>query len=293
MYYTDINLIEYKQNLLNLKNKIKISFEFFPPKNITKDVFFINTIKTLGNFNPNFFSVTHSVNTHNKYDTSIVVNKIRKIVNNITVVPHLTSISYSSMDLKNIAVNYWKQGIKNIVALRGDIPRQHTGTKIYAVDLIKILKDVANFNIFVAAYPEIHPESTCLKDDLMNLKNKMDFGADHAITQFFFSIEKFLRFRDYCYKNNIDIDIIPGILPILDIQQLKRFSNMTNVSVPNYILDNFYHNIKNKKKCISMSIKIAVNIVLQLYKEGIKKFHFYTLNRSELSMGICQRLGLV
>ncbi|WP_075431654.1 methylenetetrahydrofolate reductase [Buchnera aphidicola] len=293
MWHRKINLIKEKYNISNLKNKIKVSFEFFPPKNTIIDSLFINSIRELKNFNPDFFSVTHSVNTKNKKDTSIVVQEIRRIASNITVAPHLTSIGYTVMDLKNIAEKYWQDGIRNIIALRGDFPLKYQGPKIYAVDLIKQLKNVANFKIFVAAYPEIHPESINLKDDLMNLKNKMDVGAEHAITQFFFDVEKFLRFRDNCYKNNINIDIIPGILPILDIQQLEKFSNMTNVYVPKYILKKFHQHIKNNKKCISMSINIAVNIILKLYQEGIKKFHLYTLNRSELSLGICQRLGLL
>lgn len=293
MLYRKVNLIKDQYNKLNLKNKIKVSFEFFPPKNTIIDSLFINSIRQLKNFSPDFFSVTHSVNTQNKKDTSIVAQEIRRIAKNIPVAPHLTSIGYTDLDLKNIAEKYWENGIRNIVALRGDFPFKYQGPKIYAVDLIKQLKNVANFKIFVAAYPEIHPESINLKNDLMNLKNKMNAGAEHAITQFFFDVEKFLRFRDNCYKNNINIDIIPGILPILDIQQLEKFSKMTNVYVPKYILKNFHKHIKNNKKCNTMSINIAVNIILKLYKEGIKKFHIYTLNRSELSSGICQCLGLL
>ncbi|AEH39625.1 5,10-methylenetetrahydrofolate reductase [Buchnera aphidicola (Cinara tujafilina)] len=241
------NLIECKKDVINLKNKIQISFEFFPPKNTAIDLLFINSIRKLKSFNPNFFSVTHSVNTLNKNDTFMIVQKIRKMFTEITVAPHLTSIGYTTTDLRNIAIKYWAKGIKNIVALRGDIPLNYRGDKIYAVDLIKQLKYIADFNIFVAAYPEIHPEAVSSKHDLINLKNKMDVGAEHAITQFFFSIEKFLRFRDNCHKNHIYIDIIPGILPILDIQQLKKFSNMTNVYIPKYILDIFNKNIMDKK----------------------------------------------
>lgn len=287
------NFFKFNNDRLNFKNKIKVSFEFFPPAVNSNKNIFLDSIKKLAICCPDFYSITHSVNAYNKNNTYIVLKTIRNILKDIVIIPHLTSIGYSSLKLEKIAVKYWKQGIKNIVALRGDLPCKEYSNKIYAIDLIKILRKVADFNIFVAAYPEIHPESGTVENDLKNLKNKIDAGANSAITQFFFDVNKFLHFRDNCFKNNININIIPGILPILNIQQLKKFSSMTNVFVPSWILDFFSQNIHNYKKCNLLSIEIAVNIIVQLYKEGINKFHLYTLNRSELSLGICKRLGLV
>ncbi|WP_075433652.1 methylenetetrahydrofolate reductase [Buchnera aphidicola] len=282
----------YNTESYNLKNKIKISFEVFPPKDIFLEKKLFNSVQVLNSCYPEFFSVTNSTHPENRYKTFSVIKKIRSLINS-PVCAHLTSIGFDEVTIKEIAAKYWKCGVKKIIALRGDLPNQYSNNIIYAVDLIKLLKSVNNFEILVAAYPEIHPESRSLQEDLINLKNKIHVGAKKAITQFFFSIDKFLSFRDSCLSFGIEIDLIPGILPILNIDQLKKFAAMTRVYIPRWIFDAFEKNKNDLEQCQNLSVGIAMNLIISLYRQGVTCFHLYTLNQSYLSLQICQRLGLV
>ncbi|VFP80953.1 5,10-methylenetetrahydrofolate reductase [Buchnera aphidicola (Cinara kochiana kochiana)] len=291
-----INIIQdnndkYNYESYHLKNKIKISFEVFPPKDFASEQQLFNSIKLLNQCHPNFYSVTNSIYSKNRDATFFIVEKIRYLTHK-TVFAHFTTIGYDESDIKTIATNYWKNGIKHILALRGDLPVRYTKKIIYASNLIKLLKSINNFKILVAAYPELHPESSNLQEDLNNLKHKIDLGAEKAVTQFFFSVDKFLKFRDNCADMGLSVSLIPGILPIVNINQLKKFSDMTNVYIPQWIFDEFYKCEDNFDKCTALSVNIAVNLILSLYKEGIKNFHLYTLNQSYLSLKICNQLGL-
>ncbi|VFP87823.1 5,10-methylenetetrahydrofolate reductase [Buchnera aphidicola (Cinara piceae)] len=283
---------KYNYESFDLKNKIKISFEVFPPKNIFLENQLFHSINILNKCHPEFFSVTNSVCINMRDKTFSVLKKMFSLTN-VKLFAHFTTIGLNESLIKDIAYKYWNYGIKNIIALRGDLPSKYSEKIIYAVDLIKLLKSVNDFEILVAAYPELHPESHSLQEDLINLKNKVDLGVNTAITQFFFSVDKFLKFRDSCLRIGLKIDLIPGILPILNINQLKKFINMTNVYVPNWILDSFYQNSENINKCIDLSVNIAVDLIINLYHEGIKNFHLYTLNQSDLSFKICRKLGLI
>ncbi|XBC38231.1 MAG: methylenetetrahydrofolate reductase [Buchnera aphidicola (Floraphis choui)] len=277
--------------LVNFHEKVDISFELFPPKNQIIQSNFWNTVNQLKLLNPIFFSVTCGAFSGEKNRTYDVV---REVQNNtkIETAPHLTCIDFTKEELKQIAKTYWNNGIRHIVALRGDIKSSKDKPKMYASDLVKLLKDVANFDISVAAYPEVHPESRSANDDLISLKTKIDCGANRAITQFFFSVNHFLKFRDLCVSNGITIDIVPGIFPIINFKQLCHFSKMSNVVIPNWIyhmfdgLEDDYETIK------IIGASIAMDIVKVLYKEGVRKFHFYTLNKSELVIPICRVLGI-
>ncbi|VFP81329.1 methylenetetrahydrofolate reductase [Buchnera aphidicola] len=283
---------KYNHEVVNLKNKIKISFEVFPPKNIVLENKLFHSVKMLNKCNPEFFSVTSSINI-DKYDKTFSVLKKIFPLTNAKLFAHFITVGLNESLIKEIAYKYWSYGIKNIIALRGDLPFNYSKKVIYAVDLIKLLKSVNDFKILVAAYPELHPESHSLKEDLINLKNKVDLGVTAAITQFFFSINKFLKFRDNCLMMGLKIDLIPGILPILNINQLKKFVNMTNIYVPQWILDFFYEHSNDIDKCTDLSVSIAVDLIVSLYREGIKNFHLYTLNQSDLSLKICHKLGLI
>ncbi|VFP83501.1 methylenetetrahydrofolate reductase [Buchnera aphidicola] len=292
-----INMIQdhnekYNYESYHLKNKIKISFEVFPPKDVFLEKKLFHNIKLLNKCHPDFFSVTNSINSENRDSTFFIVKKIHSLTRK-TVFAHFTTVGYDELDIQTIATNYWKNGIKHILALRGDLPAQYTKKIIYANNLIKLLKSINDFEILVAAYPELHPESSNLQEDLNNLKNKIDLGVKKAVTQFFFNIDKFLKFRDNCTDMGLSVSLIPGILPILNINQLKKFSNMTNVDIPQWIFNDFYKYEGDFDKCTSLSVSIAVNLIIRLYKEGIKNFHFYTLNQSYLSLKICHQLGLI
>lgn len=286
-YHQDIM----NQKLENIRNNIQCSFEFFPPKNSFLEENLWSTVNRLSLLKPKFFSVTYGANTGEREKTYDTVQKIYKKTGIITAA-HLTCIDSTPHKLKEIAYNYWNSGIKSIVALRGDTLEKDYRHTMYAVDLVLLLKKIADFDISVAAYPELHPESKNVKSDILNLKKKVDAGASRAITQFFFNIESYLRFRDNCIKNKINIDIIPGILPVCNFQKLKRFSSMTNVKIPKWMLDMF-NGLDDDiftQKIIGSSI--AIDMVKKLSCEGVKNFHFYTLNQSDITYSVCHILGL-
>ncbi|WP_343192205.1 methylenetetrahydrofolate reductase [Buchnera aphidicola (Formosaphis micheliae)] len=278
------------QYITDINSKINISFELFPPKNILLEDNLWSTVNKLSTLKPNFFSVTYGANSGERYRTYDIVNAIKEHTGMI-VVPHLTCVDTKKEELIKIAKTYWDNNIRHIIALRGDSVNKLNKSTIYAIDLIKILKNVANFDISVAAYPEVHPEAESSQFDLINLKRKIEAGANRAITQFFFDVECYLRFRDRCYQNGINVQIIPGILPIISFPQLKNFSNMTNVHIPSWIY-NIFSGLENDLNTTKMlGASIAINMVHQLYKEGVKDFHFYTLNKSDVVYAICCSLG--
>ncbi|WAI18229.1 MAG: methylenetetrahydrofolate reductase [Buchnera aphidicola (Acyrthosiphon caraganae)] len=286
-YHKDI----VNQKLENVRNNIQCSFEFFPPKSSSLEENLWISVKHLTRLRPKFFSVTYGANSGEREKTYDIVKKIYEKTGVITAA-HLTCVNSTSDELKKIAQNYWKNGIKSIVALRGDTLNKNYKHTMYALDLVVLLKKVADFDISVAAYPECHPESKNSKLDILNLKKKIDAGANRAITQFFFNIESYLRFRENCIKNRINVEIIPGILPVCNFSQLQRFSNMTNVQIPKWMFEMFHgldHDIFTQK---IVGSSIAIDMVNKLSCEGVKNFHFYTLNQSDITYSVCHILGL-
>ncbi|WP_343192643.1 methylenetetrahydrofolate reductase [Buchnera aphidicola (Taiwanaphis decaspermi)] len=277
------------KNLSSIKNKINISFEFFPTKNKKKKKILYESINVLKYFKPKFLSVTYGANSGEKDLTFETVTRIKKKTK-LNVAPHITCIDLKKHEIINLLQKYWKNGIKNIIALRGDLPAKKNNNSImYAVDLVKIIKETADFDISVAAYPEVHPQAKNKNFDLINLKKKIDAGANRAITQFFFDIKSFLKFRDNCVSNNINVDIIPGILPIYNFQQVKKFSNITNVKIPSWIYKIFNKLDENDKFSYDiLSSYIIIDMIKILSYEGVKHFHFYTLNKHKVISVICK-----
>ena len=271
---------------------INVSFEFFPPKTEQMEKTLWKSVERLAPLNPAYMSVTYGANSGERDRTHDVVKRIQNEVG-VPAVPHLTCVDASKEELIQIAKDYWESGIRRIVALRGDLPEGTTKTDMYAADLVSLLKDVADFDISVAAYPEKHPEAPNAQFDLLNLKRKAEAGATQAITQFFFDAEVFLRFRDRAAATGIDLDIVPGILPVTNYQTLQRFAGFTNVHVPNW-LHRMYDGLEQEDQTTRnlLGASIAMDMVKVLAKEGIRDFHFYTLNRSELSYAICHLLGV-
>ncbi|WP_343154293.1 methylenetetrahydrofolate reductase [Buchnera aphidicola (Aphis aurantii)] len=285
-YHQDI--IDQKINDLN--SIIQCSFEFFPPKNFDlEDKLFSSAIQ-LSKLKPFFFSVTYGANSGERDKTYEIVKKIHKKTGVITA-PHLTCIDSTPIELERLAKFYWENNIRSIFALRGDSNHTNYSHTMYACDLVLLLKKIADFDISVAAYPETHPESKNAQSDILNLKKKVDAGANRAITQFFFNTESYLRFRDNCLKNNINVDIIPGILPIYNFEQLKRFSKMTNVKIPYWMYEIFNGLINDLKSQRIIGASIIIDIIKNLSKEGVKNFHFYTLNQSDIVYSICRLFG--
>ncbi|SPZ24336.1 5,10-methylenetetrahydrofolate reductase [Providencia rettgeri] len=249
------------------------------------------SIDRLKNLKPQFVSVTYGANSGERDRTHSIIKDI-KDKTGLIAAPHLTCIDASPEELKAIARDYWNNGIRHIVALRGDLPDNSRKPDMYAVDLVELLKSEADFDISVAAYPEVHPEAKSAQADLISLKKKIDAGANRAITQFFFDVESYLRFRDRCVATGIDVEIVPGILPVSNFRQLERFAKLTNVRIPAW-MSKMYEGLDDDPESRNLvGASIAMDMVKILSREGVKDFHFYTLNRSELTYAICHTLGV-
>ncbi|WP_018651065.1 methylenetetrahydrofolate reductase [Actinobacillus capsulatus] len=279
------------QSVADLNGQINVSFEFFPPKNEKIETMLWDSIHRLKALKPKFVSVTYGANSGERTRTHSIVKNIQQETG-ILAAPHLTGIDASPDELRLIAQDYWDNGIRNIVALRGDEPAGYAKKPFYAADLVRLLKEVADFDISVAAYPEVHPEAKSTQADLIYLKQKIEAGANRAITQFFFDIDSYLRFRDRCATVGIDVEIVPGILPVSNFKQLEKMAKVTNVRIPSW-MQKMYQGLEDDQTTRNLvGASIAMDMVKILSKEGVKDFHFYTLNRSELTYAICHTLGV-
>ncbi|HFF8972493.1 methylenetetrahydrofolate reductase [Serratia bockelmannii] len=279
------------QSLAELNGQINVSFEFFPPRTSEMEETLWQSIDRLSILKPKFVSVTYGANSGERDRTHSIIKGIKERTG-LEAAPHLTCIDASLAQLRDIATDYWNSGIRHIVALRGDLPPGGGKPDMYATDLVALLKDVGDFDISVAAYPEVHPEAKSAQADLINLKRKIDAGASRAITQFFFDVESYLRFRDRCVAAGIDVEIVPGILPVSNFKQLQRFATMTNVRVPSWMTSMFEGLDDDAETRKMVGANIAMDMVKILSREGVKDFHFYTLNRAEMSYAICHTLGV-
>lgn len=279
------------QSLAELNGQINVSFEFFPPHTSEMEETLWQSIDRLSILKPKFVSVTYGANSGERDRTHSIIKGIKERTG-LEAAPHLTCIDASPAQLRDIATDYWNSGIRHIVALRGDLPPGAGKPEMYATDLVALLKDVGDFDISVAAYPEVHPEAKSAQADLINLKRKIDAGASRAITQFFFDVESYLRFRDRCVAAGIDVEIVPGILPVSNFKQLQRFATMTNVRVPSWMTSMFEGLDDDAETRKMVGANIAMDMVKILSREGVKDFHFYTLNRAEMSYAICHTLGV-
>ncbi|HGJ8538647.1 TPA: methylenetetrahydrofolate reductase [Neisseria gonorrhoeae] len=287
-YAKEINALN--NSLSDLKGNINVSFEFFPPKNEQMETMLWDSIHRLQTLHPKLVSVTYGANSGERDRTHGIVKRIKQETG-LEAAPHLTGIDASHDELRQIAKDYWDSGIRRIVALRGDEPAGYEKKPFYAEDLVKLLRSVADFDISVAAYPEVHPEAKSAQADLINLKRKIDAGANHVITQFFFDVERYLRFRDRCVMLGIDVEIVPGILPVTNFKQLGKMAQVTNVKIPKW-LSQMYEGLDDDQGTRNLvAASIAIDMVKVLSREGVKDFHFYTLNRSELTYAICHILG--
>ena len=278
-----------------MSKDLNISFEFFPAKDEVGHENLWGSLKKLEQFSPKFFSVTFGAGGGERDKTDFLVKKIHN-KSNTPVAGHLTCVDMSKEEINSIALDWLSNGINKVVALRGDVRKKnskytpHKNGYANAADMINGLKKLGNFQIAVAGYPEKHPDSENETKDLENLKNKADQGADKIITQFFFNDEKFLKFRDKAIAMGIKIPIIPGILPIDNFEKIKNFSKKCATSIPTWVEEEFagLENDIEIQKIVGASI--ACDLVKKLQSEGINEFHFYTLNKYELSYAVCKRL---
>lgn len=282
---------------IDVHHKPTVSFEFFPPHTEQMEATMWRSIDRLAVLEPSFISVTYGADGSTRERTHDAVERITRETNMIAA-PHLTCIGASRGEIDDIAREYWDMGVRHLVALRGDAPHgvdkyePHPDGYAYASDLVAGLRKVADFEISVAAYPEVHPEAPSAEFDLDNLKRKLDAGATRAITQFFFETKVFLNFRDRCAAAGIDSPIVPGILPITRFPQLEKFAASCGASVPDWLREWFEGLEEDTQTRQMIAASIAISQVRRLQAEGIDEFHFYTLNRSELAFAICHALGV-
>jgi methylenetetrahydrofolate reductase (NADPH) len=276
---------------------IGVSFEFFPPRTEKMEQTLWESVQTLAPLCPRFVSVTYGAGGSTRERTHNTVVRIARETD-LAAAAHLTCVAASREEIDEVARAYWEAGVRHIVALRGDPPEPgqpfaaHPGGYENAAALVAGLKAIAPFEISVAAYPEIHPDSATKASDLDNLKRKIDAGADRAITQFFFSPDAFFRFQDEAAAAGIDAEIVPGILPVSNVAQTRKFAAACGASIPRWMDDLFegLDNLPAARQLIAATV--AAELCARLYAGGVRHFHFYTLNRAELSYAICHLLGL-
>ena len=273
-----------------------LSFEFFPPKTEVLEQQLWTCIRRLEPLRPRFVSVTYGAGGSTRHRTHATV---ARIVRETGLVPaaHLTCVGATREEVDDVARQYWESGVRHIVALRGDPPsgegyRPHPDGYPFAVDLVVGLKRVAPFEISVAAYPEIHPQAQSRMTDLDNLKRKLDAGANRAITNYFFDTAVFLRFLDLCLAAGITAPIVPGIMPVTNLAGLRRMSALSGGSVPDWLghmLDGLDNDPETRRMVAAV---VAAEQVRLLQANGVDEFHFYTLNRPELTYAIAHILGV-
>jgi methylenetetrahydrofolate reductase (NADPH) len=274
---------------------IRFSFEFFPPRDEKMAARLWQTVKRLRPLNPAFVSVTYGADGSTRERTHEIVTRIHAETGLVSA-PHLTCVGASREEVLEVARRYWDAGIRHIVALRGDPPKgsaryvPHPEGFAYAADLVAGLKTVGDFEISVAAYPEVHPEAAGAAADLENLKRKVDAGASRAITQFFFDPAAFLRFRDAAAAAGIGVPIVPGILPITRFPQIIKFASACGASIPDWLSERFEGLEDDAETRTLISASVAIDLVETLRRHGVSNFHFYTLNRAELVYAICHCL---
>lgn len=276
---------------------ISVSFEFFPPGTEKMEETLWKTVDMLAPLAPSFFSVTYGAGGSTRDRTHKV---IKKLIAETSVAPaaHLTCVAATREEVDEVVADYYASGVRHIVALRGDPPEgatqfeAHPGGYQNAAALTAAIKsNHPDMEISVGAYPEIHPDSANLAADLDNLKRKIDAGATRAITQFFFEADAYFRFRDHCESYGINVPIVPGILPVNNFATVKRFAGMCGARVPDWLGELFEGLDDLPQTRMLVAASVAGDLCRSLYDGGVRDFHFYTLNRSELTYAVCHMLG--
>lgn len=276
-------------------NTPSFSFEFFPPKT-DKGIENLKKVRTtLAELKPEFFSVTYGAGGSTQDCTLSTVIDIQQH-SGIEAAPHLSCIGSSAEQIRDILSTYKENGIKRIVALRGDLPSgtRDIGEFQYANELVEFIRAETGdyFTLEVAAYPEMHPQATSFQSDLMNFAKKVSAGANSAMTQYFYNTDAYFRFVDSCSDIGIDTPIIPGIMPITNFTQLARFSDATGAEIPRWLrkrLEGFGDDLEAINK---LGLDFVTEMSDKLLAGGAPGLHFYSMNRVEPSLSIWNNLGL-
>jgi methylenetetrahydrofolate reductase (NADPH) len=276
--------------------KVKVSFEFFPPKSETSVMQLRDSAAILAQMHPEFFSVTFGAGgtTH---DGTIETLKMLQSETALPVAPHLSCVGAAKNYVSELLQTYKLMGVDRIVALRGDLPQDvplKDGDMKYASDLVAFIREQTGdyFHIEVAAYPEIHPQASSPADDIQNLKRKMDAGADSAITQYFFNPDAYFYFVDTCAKQHIDLPIIPGIMPITQYTRLQRFSNVCGAEIPRWLSKRLEAYGDDHESVKAFGAEVVYNLCQRLVVGGAPGLHFYTLNQADPTVMLLQMLGI-
>jgi methylenetetrahydrofolate reductase (NADPH) len=277
---------------------IKVSFEFFPPKTPDAEAAFTATLKRLEPIAPGYVSVTYGAGGTTRERTLEILRLIRKDTH-LAPAGHLTCVSASKDEVDDVIREYWGSGIRHIVALRGDPPgglsekfRPHPQGYANAADLVRGIRKIADFEVSVSAYPERHPDSVSIEEDLAFMADKAENGATRAISQFFFHNAFFLRLRDRIAARGININLVPGILPITNFARVQDFAGKCGAHIPPDLARRFAGLDNDPDSRNLVAAMTAAEQVNALQREGVNEFHFYTLNRADLTYALCRTLGL-
>jgi methylenetetrahydrofolate reductase (NADPH) len=277
---------------------LKVSFEFSPPRTEAAERTLWETIERLAPLKPTFFSVTYGAGGSTRQRTHETVVRLKKETG-IEPAAHLTCVAATQGEIDDVARAYWDAGIRHVVALRGDSPQgmggkycPHPGGYANAAALVAGLRKIGDFQISVAGYPEKHPDSADAQADLDNLKRKVDAGADRCITQFFFEADDFLHFRDAAANAGINVPIVPGIMPVSNFQGILRMAGLCGSKVPAWLAEMFQGLDDDVETRRMIAATVAGDLCRRLQREGVDQFHFYTLNRADLTFATCHLLGV-
>ena len=281
----------------HVSGDIKLSFEFFPPKNADMDVQLWETVEELSRWNPDFVSVTYGAGGTTKAPT---LDAVRRMISSagLSTASHLTCVDASRQEVHDVVEEFRAAGVKHFVALRGD-PSTGIGTAYKphaegyenAAALVRGLRDIADFEVSVSAYPEKHPESENDGVDIDMLKRKADNGATRALTQFFFDNDIFERYMERVTKAGITIPVVPGIMPIQNLTLLKRFAARCGTSVPAFLDERFAGVDEDPVERAKVAADVAAEQIIDLRRRGINEFHLYTMNRAPLVNAVLENVG--
>ncbi|MCI5046812.1 MAG: methylenetetrahydrofolate reductase [NAD(P)H] [Aquisalinus sp.] len=280
------------------QSPLKVSFEFFPPKSEKMQTQLWNAVERLAPLNPDFVSVTYGAGGSTRERTH---DTVRRIINNTNLhtAAHLTCVEATRDEVNSVLEDYWSAGVRHIVALRGDPPDGVGGTFKQtengyrnAADLAQGARGLHDFEVTVGCYPEKHPESPDFQLDIELLKQKVDAGATRAITQFFYDNDVYFRFLEKVRAAGINIPVVPGIMPVLNFASLQKMARMCGTTIPAKLLRMFENLDDDPDTRRMVAATIAAEQCLDLADQGISHFHFYTLNRAEMSFALCHMLGV-
>jgi methylenetetrahydrofolate reductase (NADPH) len=280
------------------RRRLRVSFEFFPPKTPEMEQSLWDCIARLAPLKPNFVSVTYGAGGSTRERTHATVKRILAETM-LTPAAHLTCVAATRADVDSVIEAYAQAGVRHIVALRGDPPggvgeryAPHPGGYRNAADLVAGIKRITDIEVSVSAYPEKHPDSPSVQADIEMLKAKVDAGASRAMTQFFFENSLYFRYLDRVRANGIDIPIVPGILPVQNFKQTKNFVARAGASIPRWLAERFEGLDDDPATRKLIAAAVAAEQVLDLVDNGVTDFHFYTMNRADLVYAVCHLLGL-